>query len=158
MKYITGDLVNSLLSGVILQQVNAQNAMGSGFAKAVFDRWPIVKTEFHRWSCTFQRDVDRMGQIQTIQVEPNIWVVNIVGQQFYGRAPTFDGRGRRHTSYDALDIGLHRVAEWMAYTPLTSADVHHPAIGSGLGGGHWPVVAELIEHNLGADTTLWTLD
>jgi hypothetical protein len=153
MNYIKGDLVNSLLSGVILQQVNAQNAMGSGFAKAVFDRWPIVKTEFHRWSNTFQRDVDRMGRIQPIQVERDIWVVNIIGQRYFGR----DG-DNRYTSYDALADGLTRVSDWMNNTTFTSADVHHPAMGCGLGGGSWPVVEAMIEHHIGRDTTLWTLE
>ena len=152
MKHEIGNLLEHVKQGVILQQVNAQNAMGSGFAKAVYEKWPIVKTEFHSWSRTFQRDVDRMGKIQTIEVEPGLWVVNIVGQQFAGRD------AKRYTSYDALADGLFRVAHWMATTPYFSTDVHHPLMGAVLGGGEWSIIKSIIEHNMGEQTTLWTLE
>jgi hypothetical protein len=153
MKHEVGNLLEHVKQGIILQQVNAQNAMGSGFAKAVYEKWPIVKTEFHRWSCTFQRDIDRMGKVLPVLVEPGLWVVNIVGQRFAGRHPV------RYTSYDALDDGLQTVRNWMDFSGFnpTGADVHQPLLGSDLGGGHWPVVAALIEHRIGPETTLWTL-
>lgn len=156
MKYATGDLIKNVKQGIILQQVNAQNVMGSGFAKAVYEKWPIVKSEFHRWSCTFHRDLDRLGQVQTIEVEPGLFVVNIVGQRYYGN----DGK-TRYTSYDALGVGLEQTSKWMDSRLdlwLTSHQVHHPAIGSGLGGAHWPVVEQLIEKHIGSGTTLWTLE
>jgi hypothetical protein len=152
MKHEVGNLLENVKHGIILQQVNAQNSMGSGFAKAVYEKWPVVKTEFHRWSNTMQRDVDRLGKIQTIQVEPGLWVVNIVGQQFAGHD------GKRYTSYDALSDGLFRVACWMATTEYFSTDVHHPLMGAALGGGAWGVIAAIIEHNIGEQTTLWTLE
>jgi len=150
MKIVEGDLLAEVNEGLILQQVNAQGVMGSGFARAIFKRWPEVKelyqdvflmNQFHRGS-------DYMGRIQSIQVQPGLFVVNMVAQQFYGKD------GKKYTSYDALHTCLSAIATLNAGQNLP---IHHPLIGCGLGGGYWPVVAEIIEHRLGADTTLWLL-
>ena len=146
-----GNLLENVKQGVILQQVNAQNKMGSGFAKAVFEQWPMVKDAFHRWSEQFDEDTQRMGKFQALEVVKGLYVVNIVGQRFFGRD------GQRYTSYDSLDEGLKLVAAWMRFNHLTDADVHHPLMGCDLGGGNWPTVMSLIEHRIGPNTTLWTL-
>jgi len=147
-----GNLLENVTQGVILQQVNAQNKMGSGFAKAVFERWPLVKSEYHRWCCQFENDEAMMGSFQTLEVVRGLHVVNLVGQRFYGREA-----GRRYTSYDALDSGMKSIAAWLRLNRIPSSNVHFPLLGSDLGGGHWPVVAAIIEHRIGPGTTLWTL-
>jgi O-acetyl-ADP-ribose deacetylase (regulator of RNase III) len=151
MNHQIGNLLEHVKQGVILQQVNAQNKMGSGFAKAVFEQWPLVKDAFHRWSEQFDDDAQRMGKFQALEVVKGLYVVNIVGQRFYGKD------GKRYTSYDSLDDALVHVAAWMHFNHLYHYDVHHPYIGAGLGGGHWPVIYEIITHRIGPDTTLWTL-
>ena len=49
MKIINKD-ITTLKKGILLQQVNCQNAMGSGVAKAIYTRWPIVKEEYHKFA------------------------------------------------------------------------------------------------------------
>ena len=44
MKIINKD-ITTLKKGILLQQVNCQNAMGSGVAKAIYTKWPIVKED-----------------------------------------------------------------------------------------------------------------
>ncbi|MBT9137645.1 MAG: hypothetical protein DDT31_00183 [Syntrophomonadaceae bacterium] len=146
-----GNLLKNVKSGVILQQVNAQNKMGSGFAKAVFEQWPLVKNAFHRWSDQFDNDTQRIGKFQALEVVKGLYVINIVGQRFYGND------GKRYTSYDALDTAMEQVAIWMRLNDLYDYDTHHPLLGSALGGGHWPVIAEIIKHRIGPNTTLWVL-
>lgn len=151
MRVIEGDLLQSVKYGVILQQVNAQNKMGSGFAKAVYEKYPAVKKAYHEYFELFPLDqgTRALGQIQVIPVSEGLWVLNIVGQEFFGKD------GKRYTSYDALDDGLSMVGEWLRTMNLPATKVHHPLLGCGLGGGHWPVVEALIEHRLGSNTTLW---
>jgi hypothetical protein len=93
-----------------------------------------------------------MGKFQALEVVKGLFVVNLVGQRCFGREA-----GRRYTSYDALDDGLKSVASWLRFNHISPSDVHFPLLGSDLGGGHWPVVAAIIEHRIGPDTTLWTL-
>jgi O-acetyl-ADP-ribose deacetylase (regulator of RNase III) len=151
MNHEVGDLLANVKQGVILQQVNAQNKMGSGFAKGVFEQWPLVKDAYHRWCEQFDGDEQLMGKFQALEVVRGLYVVNVVGQRFFGKD------GKRYTSYDSLDDGLKLVAAWMRFNHLTDVDVHHPLIGAGLGGGHWPVIQEIITHRIGPGTTLWTL-
>lgn len=148
MNIIEGDLLENVKEGLILQQVNAQGVMGSGFAKAVYERWPIVKQLYStRFSQRSQNcGADYLGMVQTIEVQPNLYVLNLVAQQYYGRD------GKRYTSYDALDTCLETVAN---LNKSQNLPVHHPLLGSGLGGGYWPIVECIIEAHLGSNTTLW---
>lgn len=151
MNHQIGNLLENVKQGVILQQVNAQNKMGSGFAKAVYEQWPMVKDAYHRWCEQFDEDLQRMGKFQCLEVVKGLYVVNIVGQRYAGRS------GQRYTSYDALDDALKNVSAWLRFNHISDVDVHFPLLGSDLGGGHWPVVAAIIEHHIGPNCTLWTL-
>ncbi len=154
MKHVIGNLVH-LQSGVIVHQVNCQGVMGSGIAKELRDHYPAVFSKYHaKWQESYGSDqgASLLGQVQWVRVKDDLWVVNLFGQQFYGRD------GRRYTSYDALDDGFKTIGWMLPGKDLTAADVHHPLIGCGLGGADWSVVKTIIEHRLGHDTTLWTLD
>jgi hypothetical protein len=150
MKTIVGSMLDEISSGIILQQVNAQGCMGSGFAKALFEKWPEVRARYYKTlGPAYTQDLNGqyfMGSHEIIQVEPEIYVVNIVSQRFFGR------NGGRYTSYDALDDALKALAPF-----CEGKEIHHPALGAGLGGGRWPIIASIIEENLGTDTTLWLL-
>ena len=154
MRTQVGELLSDVKSGIILQQVNAQGVMGSGIAKAIRDKWPVVWEEYSKvvGPSYTQRDsgLHLLGTIIPVEVEKDLWVINIVGQQFFGRAA-----GTRYTSYDALDKGLRAVQQWMDPMPFTFSEIHHPLIGSGLGGAKWNIVRAIIEEHLGEDTTLW---
>ena len=150
-----GNILEEVKQGIIIQQVNAQGVMGSGIAKQIRDKWPVV---WEQYSQTFpahpkDRGLSRMGQLLMVRVNEGLWVANIVGQQFYGKD------SRRYTSYDALSDGLHALVSFMDISAywLTDEQVHHPMIGCGLGGGKWPIVKAMIEHIVGPKTTLWEL-
>lgn len=157
MKLKTGNLVTGLQPGIkntcaIIQQVNAQGVMGSGIAKEIRETWPKVWDEYSAvlGPAYTQGDsgLKHMGRVIITDVEPELMVISIVGQQFFGRD------GSRYTSYDALDKGFAEIAKLLGGLDIK---YHHPAIGSGLGGGWWPTVASIIEEHLGSNTTLWIL-
>jgi O-acetyl-ADP-ribose deacetylase (regulator of RNase III) len=161
----SGNIVHEVTRGVILQQVNAQGVMGSGVAKDIRDKWPVVFEEYSKvlGPAYTQKDsgLHMLGKMIPVQVEKDLWVLNLVSQQFFGRE-----KGRRYTSYDALDVALTRAAEWALSDAWGLEDtwyaqrlpIHFPAIGCGLGGGRWTVVESLIEHRLvGFKKTLWLL-
>lgn len=83
-----------------------------------------------------------MGEVIFTQVEDDLRVCSIVGQQFFGRQG-------RYTSYDALAVGLEEVGDVGRKWEL---DILMPIIGCGLGGGDWNVVKAL-ERSF--DVTLW---
>lgn len=147
MKTKVGD-ITSVEHGIIVQQVNAQGAMNSGVAKAIRQKYPVV---YEVYSNTVHPGNDyglsHMGRMIPVKINEDLYVANIVGQQFYGKDK------KKYTSYDALDTGFKAIAEIMKSDDFP---IHVPLIGSGLGGGHWPVVKQIIEHRLeNLDVTLW---
>lgn len=151
MKHQRGNMLDEVKTGIILQQVNAQGVMGSGIARDIRSRWPKVWDVYSNivTSGSVGHTAHHMGMAIPVEVEPNLFVVNLVGQQFYGKMQ------QRYTSYDALDDALKKVAELNKNDRLP---IHHPLIGCGLGRGNWTVVSALIELHLGTETTLWTLE
>jgi O-acetyl-ADP-ribose deacetylase (regulator of RNase III) len=148
MNVIEGDLIASVQEGLILQQVNAQGVMGSGFAKALYEKYPWVRERYcDRYLMNqYHRGLDYMGDIQVVEINPKLFVVNMVAQQFYGKD------GKRYTSYDALDTCFSKIAS----KRTAGMPIHHPLIGCGLGGGCWSVVEALFELHL-PETNLWIL-
>lgn len=156
MKHCIGNLVKSVTSGVILHQVNCQGVMGSGIAKELRETYPVV---YETYLDKFNENADigaptwtLLGRIQLISVSDTLWVCNIFAQDQYGRD------GSRFTSYDALDSAFRKLSLDLPVHGLSGADCHHPLIGCGLGGGNWNVVRHIIEHRLGNETTVWTLN
>lgn len=83
VKIVVGDLLNAA-EDIIVQQVNCRSAMGSGLAKAIYTRWPEVKTEYHEF-CRKSTPFDLLGKVQFIPVVPNKIIANVFGQLDYGR-------------------------------------------------------------------------
>lgn len=119
--------------GVLAHQVNCRGKMGAGLAKAIRDRWPRVFFEYRR---KLESRGWRVGDCQCIQVEKDIWVANVAGQDAYGREP------RLYTNYDGLRRGL-LVAKQKADALGLPLYVPH-GIGCGLAGGDWALVSDLL--------------
>lgn len=150
---IKGDLLSA--RGVIVHGCNAQGVMGSGVAKAIKDKWPMV---FEEYLAFMKPDHPKlvhlhaewcMGRIQKVVVSDRVVVINAITQQNYGRD------GKRYVSYDAIDRAFLAVERMCMLEPYyfhgARATINFPLIGCGLGGGHWPVVREIIEHRLPDD-------
>lgn len=150
-----GNILN-ITEGVIIQQVNAQGVMGSGIAKSIRDKWPVVWDEYSAEIKSCPSDTEsrtRLGRVIITQVEPEVLVANLVGQQFYGKHEP--RHAHRYTSYDALDIAFTKLAGLMRGLDMP---LHYPLLGSDRGGAHWPIVKSIIEHRLrNFDHRLWLL-
>lgn len=161
-----GNIVNEVKEGIIVQQVNAQGVMGSGVAKDIRDKWLVVWEEYSRIVVPYpgDRGASVMGIMIPVQVDTNLWVCNVVGQQYYGREPNKQPGGR-YTSYDALTNGLAKVSTFALETFILEEDfwihrptIHFPLIGCGFGGGDWRIVSRIIETQLhGFKKNLWVL-
>lgn len=131
IKYIRGNLLDATQS-IIVHQVNCQGVMGSGVALAIKMKWPKVYEDYKDLGIpTDGRDI--LGEIQLIRVSKDLEVCNLFSQDQY--LP----RGKRHTSYDAIEVGLRSLKA------LRKGDIAMPKIGCGLGGGDWKIVSAVIE-------------
>lgn len=159
MNIITGDIL-TVQEGIILQQVNAQGVMGSGVARVLRAAYPQIWVDYSSIIKPYQDDAvstKHLGKviITNIQTNPNLSIASLVGQQFYGRQG--EHTSIRYTSYDALDVAsaaLHEMLHKAKQTP----SVHFPLLGSDLGGGHWPIVEEILKFRLAKyKLNLWLL-
>ncbi|WP_129266742.1 macro domain-containing protein [Streptomyces sp. M3] len=139
---VRGDATSPQGKGVklIVHVCNDLGGWGKGFVLAVFRRWPGPEAAYRRWHRERAGNDFGLGAAQFVQVEPYIWVANVVGQ-----------RGIRTGSkgvpvrYEAIDAGLDKVAGKAAEL---GASVHMPRIGCGLAGGTWSRVEPLVSDRL----------
>lgn len=118
--------------GIIVHGVNCQNAMGSGVAKALSDKWPEVKRQYHKVMnvlLSTNSPGELLGNSHVFLVDVDTYVMNGWTQEFYGREP-----GRRYASPSAIDTV---VGNAFAFADGMDLPLYMPKIGSGLGGLSW---------------------
>ena len=158
VNWVKGDLLEADVD-YICHQVNCQGKMGSGIAKSIKDKWPVVYNEYIKFfEDTRNRlisyhtlkippiDVSHhvLGQIQKIEVDPHNakYVINMFAQEWYG----YDRA--RYTSYDAFWECLHHIKEQV---PKGSSIGFPKGIGCGLGGANWKIIETMIVEVLEKD-------
>jgi O-acetyl-ADP-ribose deacetylase (regulator of RNase III) len=122
----------------IIAHVVSDGAMiwgGGGFAAAVRRAWPHAQEEFREW-ISQQRGNLSLGRVHFSSIQEGVQVASIVAQKGYG--PSDKPRIR----YGALRHGLTEVAR---IAVDAHASVHMPRIGTGMAGGSWELVAELVK-------------
>ncbi|GGZ20872.1 Appr-1-p processing protein [Streptomyces nitrosporeus] len=142
--YVRGDATSPQGKGVklIVHCCNDLGGWGKGFVLALSRRWPGPEAAYRRWHRERAHNDFALGAVQFVQVEPYVWVANLIGQ-----------RGVRTGSkgvpvrYEALGAGLEKVAEKAVEL---GASVHMPRMGCGLAGGTWSRVEPLVTGRLAA--------
>ena len=165
VQYKTGNLLDAPVD-YICHQVNCQGRMGSGIAKQIKERWPVVydayigaykdrEDEILRNCGGFEHmpDVSEtlLGYLQKVPVNEEQVVINMFAQQYYG----YDGK--RYTSYDAFWSCLGEIKR----TINPGLRIAFPArIGCVRGGANWSVILKMIEEVLGEDynVEIWNYD
>lgn len=140
--YVRGDATVPSVKGVkvIAHVCNDIGGWGKGFVLALSHRWPEPEKAYRAWHKGRAGNDFGLGAVQLVQVEPYVWVANMVGQ-----------RGIRTGSkgvpvrYEAIDAALEKLA---ARATELGASVHMPRIGCGLAGGKWSRVEPLITERL----------
>lgn len=79
------DLTTTPAPAMILHGVNCQHAMGAGVAKALYEKWSKVRSEY----ITIPKSEMKLGLTQLVEVEPDLYVMNCFTQNYYGRKPGF---------------------------------------------------------------------
>ncbi|MGW7662359.1 macro domain-containing protein [Streptomyces sp. NPDC054756] len=140
--YVRGDATVPSVKGVkvIAHVCNDIGGWGKGFVLAISRRWPEPEKSYRAWHRERASNDFGLGAVQLVQVEPYVWVANMIGQ----RGVRTGGKGVP-VRYEAIDAALERLAEKAADL---GASVHMPRIGCGLAGGKWSRVEPLITGRL----------
>lgn len=135
MIFVYDDLLNAN-TDAICQQVNCQNAMGSGLAKTIYTRWPEIKELYHEYCGLVGDPEELLGDVLVIQKHGDVPfdIVNVFGQLNYGRQKVC------YTSYDALRRAFQEINR--LYRGKTVGFPYRFACG--LAGGDWDIVRGLM--------------
>ena len=144
IKYIKGDATTPHAGGnkIIVHVCNDIGGWGRGFVMALSAKWKEPEMQYREWHKSGSNF--RLGEVQFVQVEDDIWVANMIGQ----RDIRSDSEGYPPIRYEAVKQALEKVA---TFAMENSASVHMPRIGCGLAGGIWDklelVIYETIVHS-----------
>lgn len=123
---------------IIAHICNDIGGWGRGFVTAVSKRWKEPEKEYRKWYQTKQ-DFS-LGEVQFVQVEKNVVVANMVAQH------KLVTRGeKKPIRYEALKKTLQKVGE---KAKELEAKIYMPKIGTGLAGGEWNIIENIIEETL----------
>lgn len=120
------------------------------FVMALSKKWKEPQEAYLKWA---QREDFGLGQIQKVQVESDIWVINLIGQSGIKSL-----NGIPPIRYWAIEEGHDR-----AYSEANNqgATIHMPKIGTGLAGGDWSTIERLIhkmEAKCAVDTYIYEFE
>lgn len=128
---------------------NNIDLFGAGFAAQVADNYPEVKINYHMLGKNFLKN--NLGHSQIIKVyEDNkykhkLYFVNMIAQNGI-KGPS----NNRPLNYAALVKSMVQLSAFIRnetgfLSKSESIEIHAPKFGSGLAGGNWNFISELIE-------------
>ena len=139
MKIIQGDLVAMAQQGqfdVIVHGCNCFCAMGAGIAKSIRRAFPQA---YEADLKTRKGDKSKLGSISWAKIPldaKNLFVVNAYTQY------RFSWKGK-DVDYEAIRNAFREIKK-----QFSGLKIAYPAIGAGLAGGDWEIIAEIIEEEL----------
>jgi O-acetyl-ADP-ribose deacetylase (regulator of RNase III) len=136
MKKIKKD-ITTVKSGIICHQVNAKGVMGAGLSAQIKAKFP---TSFRDYKTAYDTGKLKLGTTVISKINEDFFIAHIVGQHDYGRGQIF-------TNYQAITLALDQLKKFKS-TLDKDLPVYFPyRMGSGLGGGSWRIVKDIIEEN-----------
>ena len=112
---------------IIAHGVNCQGVMGSGVARALYEKWPTVKSEYLK----LPKRARTLGRIQPVSVEKGITVFNCFTQEFYGND------GAKYADPEAIETCVRAVLKYIEEMEMRKPMFYIPRIGTGYGGLDW---------------------
>lgn len=145
LTFVIGDATQPQGSGprILVHVCNDIGAWGRGFVLALSKRFKQPEKEFKRWAKGETEQPYRLGEVQFVCVDHELWVANLVGQHDIARKNK--SNDSPPVRYDAIRAGLGRVRD---EAQRLKASVHMPRIGAGVAGGDWAVIEPIIQQEL----------
>ncbi len=139
IKEIKGSILDTHCK-LIAHGCNAQGVMGSGVARILYDKWPMVKSRYLYFVNVLNKNIDPdhlLGMVDFEWVDIDIEVANCFTQQNCGTDKQV------YLSYAALNDCFQRLKDHAIENKIT--EIAMPKIGCGLAGGDWERVKVMLE-------------
>ena len=153
IRYLHGNVLEPRGAGprVVCQLVNdLAKRWGGGTARQAAERFPAAQQEFAAWIGEIDRG-QRLGKVHFSTEVSGTVIASIVGQRGFGKSKT------PRVQYGAIQTGLARVAD---FALNKGASVHLPRIGTGVAGGNWATIKNMMEEQFvesGVEVNVYTL-
>ena len=139
MKIVQGDLIKLAFAGeldVIVHGCNCFCTMGAGIAKTIKQKFPAA---YQADLATAKGEKAKLGQISyaTVELATNKLIV-VNGYTQYN----WKGYGVK-ADYEAIRQVFKAIKD-----NFSGLRIGYPAIGAGLAGGNWTIIAQIIEEEL----------
>ncbi len=122
MKINNQDITTIAAPAVIIHGVNCQRTMQSGVAKAISDKWPIVKWKY----LEIPQENMQLGMVMPVRVDQELYVMNCWTQSDFGYDKAI------YADVSAINQCLQQTAQFCLEAGIHA--VYSPPIGCGLGG------------------------
>lgn len=123
---------------------NNINVFGAGFAAYLSNRYPIIKENFHMLG-----NKAKLGQVQYVAIEKDkIYGHELIVANMIAQNKTINYNNTRPLNYEYLVKCMIDVRNFIHYYQdkyQTKVEIHCPKFGSGLAGGNWLFINELIK-------------
>lgn len=135
-------IADGTVRGVIIAHLcNNENKWGAGFVLAINDL-SLAARNAYRAFCKDHNDQVPLGTTQFVEVQPDVWIANMIAQNGTDKSKVADGC---LVDYNALNTCLKTVFERAV---RLGCDVYIPSgIGSGLAGGDKSYIHDIIRTN-----------
>jgi hypothetical protein len=153
LHYIIGDATEPIKRPAVLPHCcNDAAGWGRGYVLALSAKYPEPERAYREWfkiGSYKELGKPELGKCQIVQVKPDIWVANIIGQhgtQYVGKTPPI--------RYEAIEEGLKTANQ---FATEKGATIHSPRLGAVLAGGSWPELENIIKRTVTVETYIYTL-
>ncbi|WP_417837182.1 ImmA/IrrE family metallo-endopeptidase [Thalassospira tepidiphila] len=141
VRYVHGSVLQPRGEGakLVCQLVNdTALKWGGGVARQAARVFDGAESDFGRWMCAIPMK-DRLGKVHFSKPLDDVYIASIVGQKGFGRS------SMPRIRYRAIEEALGSIRD---FALMHEASIHMPQIGTGVAGGNWPVIEEMIEREL----------
>lgn len=143
--YVKGDLF-STNHQIIAHGVNCRGAFGAGVAGLMAEKYPKSK---YRYLEKFYSENWHLGDVQLVKIDTNLYIANCATQDAYYP------RNQVHADYLAIRQAMEKVKR---FAQLKQFKIAMPKIGSGLAGGEWTIIENILNAVFeDYDITVYTL-
>ena len=133
-------------SSIIVPHVcNNINSFGAGFAEQLSKHYPIVKENYHLLGSNFLRN--SLGYVQFVEVyRDSTFGHRLIFANMIAQNGTISKKNYRPLNYLALVKCMNQINMFISknFNNDTRIQIHAPRFGSGLAGGNWNFIEDLI--------------
>lgn len=144
--YLKGDATQPIDNGknvTLCHICNNEYKWGAGFVLALSKRWKEPKIAYYTMPSL------KLGDVSFAKVNDRITVANMIAQNGFV------------SEYNPIAVDYLALASTLSKANVqaiaTGADIHAPMIGSGLGGGDWSTIEQIIKDNVTVDVYIYKL-